>query len=285
MQTTTMETLEFNKVKEKIADYAISDLGKKGIMAIMPSMNKKQIEAWLKESEEAKRILEISSSVPIHGLKGIEHILNNLHKGIALRAEQLSGLYEFLASIEKMKRFMKDKQYLAPVITSYVYSLSELDGLAEEIRRCIRNGKVDDYASKTLLSVRKQIGILEERMKNKVEHVLKSSKYQKFIQEQVVSIRNGRYVIPVKKEYRKNIKGTVLDASASGSTVYIEPAEMTSVQDEINVLKIQEEAEEQRILMVLTGHGRTKGSRIKNRQRNDHTVRCDLCKSEVQHSN
>lgn len=253
MNSQSMEALQFNKVKEQIADYAISELGAEELMSLQPSTNKKQIEIWLQEVEEAKKILEISSSVPIHGLKGIQFILKNLNKGVALRAEQLAGLNELLSSIEKLKRFMNDKEYSAPMITSYVYSLVELKELADEISRCIRNSKVDDYASKTLLTVRKQISILDERMKNKLDQVVKSSKHSKYLQESVVSIRNGRYVIPVKKEYRKSVKGTVLDASASGSTVYIEPEEIRSIQDNINMLAVQEEAEEQRVLMILTG--------------------------------
>ncbi|WP_235848433.1 hypothetical protein [Litchfieldia alkalitelluris] len=128
---------------------------------------------------------------------------------------------------------MKDKEFEAPIITGYVYSLHDLTDLVEEIERCIRYGKVDDYASKDLLKTRKQISILEDRIKCRVEQLLKSPKYTKYIQENIVSERNGRYVIPVKKEYRKQIKGAVLDTSSSGSTVYIEPEEVSSIQDEM----------------------------------------------------
>jgi DNA mismatch repair protein MutS2 len=249
----TTETLQFHDLKEKIASYAISELGKEAILALTPSTNKKQIDAWLQEVTEARNVLQISSSVPIHSLKGIHQILKNLHKSVALRPDQLISLYDLLICIEKLKSFMKDKEYAAPTITTYVYSLYDLKELADEIVRCIRNGRVDDYASKDLLKIRKQISILEERIKSRIDQMLKSSKYSKYIQENLVSVRNGRYVIPVKKEYRKNIKGAVLDSSASGSTVYIEPEEISSIQDEIDMLKIQEEEEEQRILMVLTG--------------------------------
>lgn len=253
MNSQAIETLQFNDLKEEIASYAISELGKERILTLMPSVNKKQIEAWLHEVTEAKKVLQISSSVPIHGLKGIGQILKNLHKGAALRPDQLIGLHDLLMCVEKLKRFMKDKEYAAPIITTYVYSLEDLKELGDEIVRCIRNGRVDDYASKDLLKIRKQIAILEERIKSRIEQIVKSSKYSKYLQENIVSVRNGRYVIAVKKEYRKNMKGAVLDSSASGATVYIEPEEIGSIQDEIDMFKIQEEIEEQRILMVLTG--------------------------------
>lgn len=253
MNLQTIETLQFNDVKEEISSYAISELGKEKIKNLMPSSKKKQIEAWLEEITEAKKVLQISASIPIPSLKGIQIILKNINKSITLRPEQLMELYELLVCINKLKKYMKDKEYVAPTISMYVYSMFDLQHIEEEIIRCIRNGRVDDYASKDLLKVRKQMAILEERMKGRVEQFLKSSKNSKFFQEQIVSIRNGRYVVPVKREYRKNIKGVVLDTSASGSTVFIEPAEISMIQDEMDMLKIQEEAEEQKILMVLTG--------------------------------
>jgi len=249
----TIEVLQFNQVKERVAAYAISELGKEACLALEASTNRKQIEAWLNEVTEAKRILEISSSVPIHGLKGMQTILGGLNKGVPLRPDQFTVLQDLLTCIERLKRFMKDKEYAAPVISAYVYSLENLEELADEIARCIRNGQVDDYASKELLTMRKQITILDERIKTRMDQVLKSSKYKSMIQESIVSMRNGRYVIPVKREYRNNVKGAVLDSSASGSTVYIEPEEIGSIQDEIEMYKTQEELEVQSILMKLTG--------------------------------
>lgn len=253
MNSQTVEVLQFQDLKEIVASYAISEIGKEQICALEPSFSKKQIEAWLREVSEAKEILKISSSVPIPSLKGMSIITKNLHKGFVLRPEQLMEVYDLIICVDRLKRFLKDKEYVAQTITTYVYSLYDLKELADEIIRCIRNGRVDDYASKELLKVRKQISILEERIKVRIDQFLKSAKNSKYIQENIVSVRNGRYVIPVKKEYRKNIKGAVLDTSASGSTVYIEPEEIGSIQDEIELLKIQEEAEEHRILQVLTG--------------------------------
>lgn len=252
MNSKTIETLQFHEVVKEIAVCAISELGKKEILSLKPSTNKKQIEAWLQEVTEAKKVLSISASVPIHGLKGIEYLLKNLDKGFVLRPDQLLNLYDLLNCIEKLKRFMKDKEYVAPTISTYVYSFADLNKLADEIIRCIRNGRVDDYASKELLRIRKQITILEERIKSRVEQMIKSAKYSKYLQEKIVSVRGGRYVIPVKKEYRKNIKGNILDSSASGSTVYIEPDEIGSIQEQVEYLKVDEEVEVERILIMLT---------------------------------
>ncbi|MFS0864674.1 endonuclease MutS2 [Fredinandcohnia sp. 179-A 10B2 NHS] len=253
MNSQTIEVLQFTDIKDEIATYCISELGKEKIESITPSRTKRQIVAWLNEVSEAKKVLEISTSVPIHTLKDIKYLLTSMHKAVTLRPDHLMNLCDFLVCIERLKRFMSDKEYAAPIISTYVYSLFDLKDLADEIARCIRHGRVDDYASKELLKTRKQISIQEERLKAKIEQFVKSSKNSKYLQDNLVSERNGRYVISVKKEYRKQIKGTVLDTSASGATLFMEPEEIGYLQEDINLLKMQEEAEEHRILTQLTG--------------------------------
>ncbi|WP_442593989.1 endonuclease MutS2 [Neobacillus sp. D3-1R] len=253
MNNQTFEVLEFNRIKEMIASYALTQEGKNQVLQLFPSVNKRQIEGWLAELTEAVSILQISSSVPVHGLEGMEQILKGINKGVALKADQLMKLHHFLDCCSKMRRFMKDKEHVAPIVTSYVYSISDLPNLEAEIQRCIRNGAVDDYASKELLKVRKQKAILEERLKEKVLQILKSSKYKTYLQEAVVSQRDGRFVIPIKKEYRNKIKGNVIDTSASGSTIFIEPEEIASGQEQLDWVIMEEEQEIEKVLIYLTG--------------------------------
>ncbi|WHY90119.1 endonuclease MutS2 [Neobacillus cucumis] len=253
MNQHTFKTLEFQQIKEQIAQFALTDEGKEKILTLIPSNHLKQIEAWLDEVSEAVEILKKSSSVPVHGMDGMKQLTLQLNKGVALRPEQLAKLYEFLDCCRKMRRFMKDKEYLAPRVASYVEAINDLPELAKEIIRCIRNGGVDDYASKELLKIRKQIMIHEERLKEKTMQLIRSNKYKTYLQENVVSQRNGRYVIPIKKEYRNKIKGTVLDTSASGSTLFIEPEEISLYQDQLTWLIADEEVEVQKVLVYLTG--------------------------------
>lgn len=253
MNHETFKVLEFERIKERIAEFTLSDSGKEKVLNIKPSSNIKQIESWLDEVTEAVEILKKSASVPIHGLDGIEILLKTINKGVPLRPDQLTKLYDFLECCVKIKKYMRDKTFIAPRVSSYVYSIEELPLLAEEINRCIRNGQVDDYASKELLKVRKQIAIQEERLKEKLNQIIKSNKYKSIIQESVISQRDGRYVVPVKKEYKNKIKGIVLDKSASGSTLYIEPEEVSAYQDQLNWLLADEEVELEKVLLYLTG--------------------------------
>lgn len=253
MNLKMINMLEFDKIKERVKEFAISEQGREAVHNMHPSSELSMIKQWLKETSEARNIVNKSSSIPLHSLQGIQEIMGKLGKGYALLPEQFSILLELLESGLKLKRFMKDKESIAPQVSAYVYSMFDLSDLVDEITRCIRNGHVDNQASKELARVRKKVSILEERLKSKLESLVKSSSYREYIQDHVISIRDGRYVIPVKKEYRKNIEGHILDRSSSGATVYIEPADVKKIQNELNVLKGEEEAEVQKVLSYLTG--------------------------------
>ncbi|MGV2938686.1 endonuclease MutS2 [Mesobacillus sp. LC4] len=263
MNEQTFTVLGYDKIKEQIAGFALTESGRVKTREMQPSTNQKQIESWQEEVYEAIEILQISSSVPIHGLDGMETILKGFNKGVPLRTEQLVLLLSFLETCNKIRRFMKDKEFAAPRVSAYVYGIEELPELAAEIQRCIRNGRIDDYASKELLKVRKQIGIQEERLKEKLNQLLKSAKIKPYLQEAVISQRNGRYVVPVKKEYRGKVKGSVLDTSASGSTLFVEPEEIGYFQDQMEWLFLEEQAEVEKVLFHLTGLAEGKEKEIR----------------------
>ncbi|WP_026694974.1 endonuclease MutS2 [Peribacillus kribbensis] len=253
MNEKTFDLLGFTRIKEEAAQYAMSEEAKEKVRRLVPSYNKKQIEAWLQEITEGVAILEKSSSVPLTSMGGIYRLLEGLNKGVSLREDQLSKLYDFLDSCEKLKRFMKGKQFLAPRVASYSEAIEDISDLAKEIQRCIRNGRVDDHASRALTKVRRLIAAQQEKIKEKLLSIVRSNKYKTYLQDQNVSERNGRYVISVKREYRNKIKGEVLDTSASGSTVFMEPSDLQYLQEEWSILKSQEEVEVEEILQVLTG--------------------------------
>ncbi|MGA9226353.1 MAG: endonuclease MutS2, partial [Mesobacillus sp.] len=264
MNEQTFNVLGLNKVKEMIASFALTEIGRKKVNDMLPSVNARQITSWQEELSEAIEILKISSSVPIHGLEGMELVLKGFHKGVPLRPDQLVMLLNFLETCNKIRRFMKEKEYCAPRVSAYVYGIEELPELAAEIQRCIRNGQIDDYATKELLKIRKQLAIQEERLKERLNQVLKSAKMKPYLQESVISQRNGRYVIPVKKEYRAKVKGAVLDTSASGSTLFVEPEEIGAFQEQMEWLYAEEQAEAEKVLISLTGmaEGREKEIRL-----------------------
>lgn len=252
MNSTAIKILEFEKIKELLKTYTVSNLGRDLIDKLEPSLNIDTILSWMNETTEACAILQRSGSVPIHSLNGIESAISKLGKNMTLLPEEFEVILGLLQEVDKLMRFMKDKSEVAPIVSSFALSAYELKELSEEIDRCIQNGVVADKASSELSKIRKKIIILEDRIKSKLESILKSSAYARYLQDGIISIRNNRYVIPVKREYRRNVDGEVMDSSASGSTVFIEPLEVRKLQDELNHCKIEEEKEVYKILSTLT---------------------------------
>ncbi|ATW26887.1 endonuclease MutS2 [Candidatus Formimonas warabiya] len=253
MNQTTIHLLEYDKIKERLGEFAVSELGKKMVARLEPSLDIRVIENSLRETTEAKALVNLSSSIPLHSLTGIPGILEKLSKGFVLEGEELTALAGFLKDGRRLKRFMKERTYAAPVVSSYAFSISELDDLREEIEECIRNGVVDDQASAELAKIRRKISGAEGRIKSKLDSMVKSPQYKTYLQDSLVGFKNGRYVLPVKSEYRKNVKGSVVDCSASGSTVFIEPEEIGRLHQELGLLKVLEEKEVYRILAELAG--------------------------------
>ncbi|OAS87632.1 endonuclease MutS2 [Metabacillus litoralis] len=250
MNKTKIESLEFDKVLALLCDFAMSDAAKKRAIELLPIHDEKKIRRWLNETTEACTIIEKSSSIPVNSLHGVEQIIALVDKGYLLTPEQFGFLATFLDSVKKIKRFMMKQDYHAPTISSYAYSLYELSEIADEISRCIRNNQVDDYASRSLAKTRNKIVSIEEKIKAKLAQIMKTA--SSYLQEQVVSVRNGRYVVPVKNEYKRKFSGTIVDQSSSGQTVYIEPKDLNKLQDELLFLKVEEELEVQKILGQLT---------------------------------
>jgi DNA mismatch repair protein MutS2 len=246
----TIEVLEYNKVLELLSEFAMSEKAKQRARELTPITDEGKIKRWLNETTEACTIVEKSSSIPVHSLHGVEQIITLVDKGYIPTPEQFEFLGAFLDSVKKIKRFMIKQEYHAPTISSYAYSLYELSDLVEEISRCIRNNQVDDYASRSLSKIRVKIITIEEKIKTKLTQIMKS--FSTYLQEQVVSVRNGRYVVPVKNEYKRKFSGAIVDQSSSGQTVFMEPHDLNKLQDELGYLKVEEEVEVQKILGHLT---------------------------------
>jgi len=247
-----IELLEYNKIKEVLKGYALSDMAKERIERLEPYVDINIIRKNMIETTEARAIVDINSSVPIHSLTGIKAVRDKIEKGMILSPEDLDMISELLKEVKRLKRFMLDKEQVAPTISLYALSTSELGELREEIEKSIVRGRVDDRATSKLYKIRKRIIILEDKIKNKLDSVLRNEKYKGYLQDSLVSQRNGRYVIPIKSEYRKDMDGNIHDRSQSGSTVFVEPAEVKKIQDELDFEKFEEEKEVYKILSNLT---------------------------------
>ncbi|OPJ58572.1 hypothetical protein [Clostridium oryzae] len=156
MNIKTIELLEYDRIKENLKSYAISDLAKEMIDKLEPYVDMKFIGKCMNETTEARTIANISSSIPIHGLNGIKNVKEKLQKCMVLSPEDLDVIAGLLGDTERLKRFMESKESAAPVISQYARSFYVLDDLREEIIRCIAYGRVDDKASSKLSKIRKK---------------------------------------------------------------------------------------------------------------------------------
>jgi DNA mismatch repair protein MutS2 len=252
MNTTTLDILEYQKIKEMLEEFAVSEMGRNLVRALKPENDAGIIMHWLMETNESRMLLNYSSSVPLSALTGIGKILEKLGRVTALLPEDLTVIRNVMTGASRIMDFMKTRTELAPNVASYAASMFTLEDLTSEIDRCIRDNRVDDRASSELARIRKKITVVEDRIASKLESILHSPAWQGKLQDNVVSIRDGSYVIPVKREHRRSIEGMVVDTSSSGSTVFIEPAAIRALKNELNLLRIEEEKEVSRLLSWLT---------------------------------
>ncbi|MFP4975112.1 DNA mismatch repair protein MutS [Paenibacillus sp. CN-4] len=250
MDTHSMMTLEYDQIKEQVAAYAVSYAGQALVREMEPMTVITAVHRAAEETQEAAELLAKGSSVPIPSLEGLEYLMSMIGTGYLFTEQDFSAVQQFLQSCGQLRKYMAAKAAAAPRIAAYASSLFELTSLKEEIERCIRFGRIEDQASKGLDKARKRIAVTKERLHKKLDSIM--SRHQSILQENLYSQRGGRYVIPVKREYHKQVKGAVLDQSTSGQTVFVEPEEIAHLQSELDMLKGDEAREEAIILSRLT---------------------------------
>lgn len=252
MNKNTLEKLQYEELKAKVKQYCVSGLGKDLIDKLEPSSSIKVVKKRLDETSEGKRILDMTSYIPLEGISNIKSIVTDVEKGLVIEAERLMAICDFLRGCRKIKKFMENKDTVAKTLVSYGQSLSIFINIEEEIERSIRGSIIDSNASKELKKIRRNINSCEEKIKEKLDKFLKSSENKKFIQEFFVSKRNDRFTIPIKASYKNQVKGSIIEVSSKGSTVFVEPDSILKYTAELTVLKSEESIEEYRILSELT---------------------------------
>lgn len=251
MNSYALQRLEYEKVMNRIADYAVSYLGKRHIEAMRPMTELKAVRTALDETAEGLAVLNNGASVPIPSLSGIETVLQLSGTGYVFSEQDFANIRLFLQGCSQLQTYMAAKASIAPRIAGYAGSMHELSELKREIDRCIRNGQVDDGASRDLMKARRKIAAVAEKIKTRMDALM--NRHRAIMQENLFSVRSGRYVLPIKKEHRKLVSGSVLDESSSGQTVYIEPQEIAHLQHELAGLRAEEAKEEEKVLAHLTG--------------------------------
>lgn len=253
MEEKYIKKLEFNKILEELAKYSVTYLGKEQIKKLRPSTQKNIVKELLKETIEAENLIHRIGGIPIGEIDDITIHLKTLETYGTLSIKQLLDL----AKILKMSREIKEYYKKISEINNFEVNLLKkhfediyINNVIEDkiFKAIIDENTIEDTASKNLYRIRKNIKQIQSEIKNKLNNYLHS----KYLQEAFITLRNGRYVIPVKQEYRNEIKGFIHDISASGATVFIEPLPVFEMNNRINTLKLEEANEIQRIQQELS---------------------------------
>lgn len=240
----TEALLEFNKIKEIWKELALTEWARKQIDEAVPLMEETKVRARLRETTEAKKMMEVYGQPPLVSLEGVKEWMKTAKIGGCLTPEQL-------AAVSRMKQYLNRGKAAGISMAWYEENLDSCEELRRSIHEQIRNSRVDDNASKFLKSCRMDMEREERAMREKADAAIRGNKA--YMADSFSTMRNGRMCIPVKAEFKNRIKGTVIGQSATGSTVFLEPASAARHAEALELLKIQEENEVLRILYVLTG--------------------------------
>ncbi|MFV0518643.1 MAG: endonuclease MutS2 [Lachnospirales bacterium] len=252
MNITTIETLNYNKVKEIIKSFCVSGLGKSLIDKIQPTANLKTINHWQEETSEAKALLDIGYNIPLKGISDISHIIEKIEKEYTLEISELVQITDFLRGCKSIKKFFINKEDYAKNLSAYSLNITEMPEIEEEINTAIRNNAIQSEATKELKTIRRHKEVCEGKIKEKLEKILKNSVVREYLQENIIVQRNGKYCVPVKSQYKNQVDGSLVDQSATGSTAFIEPNAIKKYTLELEILKVEEEVEIYKILSMLT---------------------------------
>jgi len=245
-----LNKLEFNKIKEKIKGYAVSSTGKEFIGELVPFSSKIEIERSLLETRDAVNLIQTKGSAPFEGVFDVRGAINYVGKGGTTSAENLLRIANVMKSARLFKDYVgKDDDYRH--LRDITFGINPLRSLESDIYIAILSeNEISDKASQALSSIRKSLKEKTSSVKDKIQSLVREN--EKYLQDNLYTVRGDRYVIPVKAEHKGQVKGLIHDQSASGQTLFIEPLSLVNLNNEIKELMLKEKAEIERILMALS---------------------------------
>lgn len=256
LQQRIFKVLEFDKVKEQLLTHVASSLGREKVMQLMPSTDYEEVVKRQNATDEAVTVLRVKGNVPLGGIYDIRPYVKRASIGSTLGTTELLDVSSTIYGTRQMKKFIEElaeEEFSLPILQESAEQLTPLPQVEQSIKNSIdENGVMLDGASDKLRSIRQRLRTTESRIREKLESLIRSSSAQKMLSDAIVTIRNERFVIPVKQEYRNAYGGIVHDQSSSGATLFIEPQAIVTLNNELQEAKVQEKQEIERILIELT---------------------------------
>lgn len=241
MEQKYLDKLEFNKVLDMLEQYSVTYLGKEMVKKLRPCTDRNQVQSDLKETIQADILIHRIGGIPLGEIDNINIHLRTLDAEGTLSIKQLLDLANILKMSRELKEYYKKISEIENIdsnkLRNYFFDIYDNFEIEDKVfKSIVDENTIDDHASKKLYIIRKNMKQIQSEIKNKLNNYLHS----KYLQEAFITIRNGRYVIPVKQEYRNEVKGFVHDISSSGATVFIEPLPVFEMNNRINTLKLEE---------------------------------------------
>ena len=250
MNKLNKDELGFNRVKELVANHAITPEAKKAIIAMQPKTSINAVTQLLNETAEMLGILRQGKHIPFVSSDSLKPILQKVNKGLILSVDELEKVADFIRVNRLLKRFLSKQG--TPILNSYAEEIGILDNLEEAIYQKIEHGQVSNNADKDLAKLRIQVKKLNHDIKDSLQHFLTGKKYQIALQDKLVVEKAGHFTLPVKASYRNLFPGQIIDVSNHGKTVYIEPNKAAKLIEQKGKFQSQITAIEFQILGMLT---------------------------------
>ncbi|HID62506.1 MAG TPA: endonuclease MutS2, partial [Anaerolineae bacterium] len=263
MDSKYLQILEFPKILKRLSQYTAFSAGRDLALALKPSPDLEEAQRRQRETSEARKLLEVKADLSLGGARDVRPLLKSAGLGATLSPADLLDVRATLISGRTLKRAITRLAAQFPLLAAKASRIEECAHVVAEIGRCLNDrGEVVDAASQALARIRHELKEAHERLLDKLNRIVASPANASFLQEPLVTQRGGRYVIPLKADFKGRIPGVVHDQSASGATLFIEPLATVELNNRWRELQLEEEREIQRILAALSALVAEEGSFI-----------------------
>jgi len=246
-------TLELPKILQQVAERTSFSASRELVLTLEPTSHLVDAQTWQEETTEARSLMDAKGSTSIGGAHDVRPLVERADRGLILLPAELLDIQSTLESGQRLKRTLTRLRDQFPRLADHASGIEASPRFISEIARCVNGrGEIMDSASPELSRIRREEAIAHQRLMDRLEGMISSSRYTPFLQEFYVTERGGRYVIPLKAAFKGRIPGLIHDQSASGATLFIEPLAVVELNNNWRQLQLDEEKEIQRILIALS---------------------------------
>lgn len=253
MDSKTLAILEFPKILQRLAGYAAFSASEKLALNLKPSAKIEEVQRRLARTREARHLLSVQAGVSVGGARDVRPQVQLAQRGGVLDAESVLAVKHTLVASRSLLRTLDHQEEDYPTLEEIAMPLQPPAGLVDAISQSLDDsGEIPDNASAKLASIRRELKVSHDRLLARMQRIITDSKYTKMLQEAIITQRNGRYVVPLRADFKGQLKSVVHDQSSSGATLFVEPLVVVELNNKFHELQLAEKEEERRILAALS---------------------------------